>query len=134
MAPDQAKPDDRLTPDIIGGDVVRIGAVEMEVRYRPVSRTIDESWSAQAFARYESREFRLDDDGPIPDGVFRDDIVLLGVGTTWAPASSRMTVAFDLGASIYRDMDVLDAGGDEIVDTERVDPAFFLSARLEYRF
>lgn len=99
-----------------------------------VSREIDESWSARAFARYESREFRLDDDGPIPDGVFRDDIVLLGVGTTWAPASSRMTVAFDLGASIYRDMDVLDAGGDEIVDTEQVDPAFFLSARLEYRF
>lgn len=97
-----------------------------------VTKTIDDAWSVRLFARYEPRDFRLDDDGPIPDGALRDDEVLLGVGLAWAP-SQRATLDLTVGATVYRELETLDDDG-RTIEREQVDPALFVSARFLWEF
>lgn len=46
---------------------------------------IADAWSVVVFGLYESREFRLDDSGPLPDGVARDQRIPIGVGVVFRP-------------------------------------------------
>lgn len=96
------------------------------------TRRLDEQWSARLFARWEPRDFRLDKDGPIPGGVMRDDEVLMGLGFTWAP-SQRSSIDFVLGATVYRELETLDSGGNTL-RREEIDPAPFVSARFTWAF
>jgi hypothetical protein len=95
-------------------------------------RQLDEEWSARIFARWEPRDFRLDEDGPIPGGVLRDDEVLVGLGMTWAP-SQQSSLDFMLGATVYRELEVLNSSGDTL-RREQLEPAPFVSVRFTWAF
>ncbi|MFG0273806.1 MAG: DUF6268 family outer membrane beta-barrel protein [Phycisphaerales bacterium] len=96
------------------------------------TRALTEAWSARLFARWEPRDYRLADDGPIPDGVMRDDEVLMGLSLIWAP-SRRSSLDLTLGATVYRQIETLDDSGDTL-RREEVDPAPFVSARFTWAF
>jgi len=83
-------------------------------------------------AGFSGRDYRLDEDGPIPDGVLRDDRVFAGVGIEWTP-SSNVTALVGVGAVVWSNLETLDSGGSEIGD-EDGDPAPVISARVRILF
>jgi len=96
------------------------------------TRRLNDEWAARVFARWEPRDFRLADDGPIPDGVLRDEEVLVGVGLTWTP-SQRATLVLNLGATVYRELETLNDSG-RTIEREEADPAPYIGARFTWAF
>ena len=83
-------------------------------------------------AGFNGRDYRLDEDGPIPDGVLRDDRVFAGVGLEWKP-TGNVTALVGAGAVVWSNLETLDSGGSEIGD-EDGDPAAVVSARVRIVF
>lgn len=83
-------------------------------------------------AAFTSDEFRLDETGSIPDGVLRDDRVLLGIGARHEP-SEAVSLGLGIGAVVWSNIETLDASGSGIGD-EDGDPAPFITAHVEIRF
>ena len=81
---------------------------------------------------YSANEFRLDEDGPIADGVLRDDRFILGVGVAWEP-SENISATFGIGSVIYSEIETLTDNGDSIGD-EEADPAGFITGSVSILF
>ncbi len=112
-------------------------------RLRTVDRTIDirglelayqatEALELFVLAGWASREFRLDDDGANPGGVFREQRVPVLGGVTWtfAPQASLEVAA---GVDAWSSYEVLDSDGDELVDVD-ADPSLVGWLGLSVRF
>lgn len=76
-------------------------------------------------------EFRLDKDGPVPNGVARDEAIPLLLGLDWKPTRSFQLGAF-VGASLARDLELLDEAGDTVGEVD-VDTAPILGATLRWQ-
>jgi hypothetical protein len=81
---------------------------------------------------YEFRDFRLDEDGPIPGGVGRETRVPLVFGVSYAP-TRQISFEAGIGYAFAQEYEVLDSEGDR-VSREDVDPAALLQLRVAYRF
>ncbi len=78
---------------------------------------IDEAWSVFAEGGYASRDFRLDEDGPTPDGVLRERRIPVGAGVTYAPGpnfAAALRAGFAFGGSVEVD----DSDGDNLFDED----------------
>ena len=80
-------------------------------------------WSFGLAARYEKRRFRLDDDGPAPDGVGEDKAVPLALTATYAPGP-RFRFSVVAGAEIAGNLRLETRDGDRLA-SEDYDPAAF---------
>ena len=97
-----------------------------------LSYTPNERWRFSLGARYDRREFRLEDDNFVPDGIGRDEQVPVTFGVDYSP---EPTITFQLrvGAMVYQNLQVRDQNRNKLVDTG-VDPALFISGGLVLRF
>jgi hypothetical protein len=102
-------------------------SVELRLSYQA-----SEQVTLGAFAAFEPRAFRLDENGPVPDGVGRDWRVPVGLAATWSP-SPRVSFSLEGGAFVYTQLTLDDANGDEIREVEP-DIAPFILAQVEFRF
>jgi hypothetical protein len=89
-------------------------------------------WVFELAGGYEPRDFRLDEQGPLPDGVVSDTAFPFSVAATYAP-SGNMAITGEIGALLWRSFEVMDSGGNEISEPD-VDAAPFISLRLSYKF
>ena len=97
-----------------------------------LSYTPNERWRFSLGARYDRREFRLEDDNLVPKGIGRDEQVPVTFGVDYSP---EPTITFQLrvGAMVYQNLQVRDQNRNKLVDTG-VDPALFISGGLVLRF
>lgn len=81
---------------------------------------------------YQRRAYRLDDDGPAPDGVGRDDRLQVSVGVDWK-ISSQVRLDARVGAALYQEYDLIDEHGVQVTDRE-ADPTPFVGLELRFSF
>lgn len=83
-------------------------------------------------AEYQSRSFRLDDDGPIPDGVATDRAVPVAFYAEYTPRPG-VTLGASIGATLLHNVELIDDAGDKITDEDADPAAFFgLTARVAF--
>ncbi|RMH24906.1 MAG: hypothetical protein D6693_09580 [Planctomycetota bacterium] len=99
-----------------------------------LERTLAGPWFVTVRARYQPREYRLDDGAGslLADGVLRDDSVLLGVELGWRPRPG-VEAGLEAGVIAFQQLEVLDPTGEEVFD-DNADPTGFIAARLRLRF
>lgn len=78
------------------------------------------------------REFRLDDNGPVPDGVARDLGVPVVLTARWTP-TQQVTISAQAGAFVYRNLELKDANGDKITDLD-ADISPFVGVGVSFDF
>lgn len=83
-------------------------------------------------AEYVSRSYRLDDNGPIPDGMATDQRIPISVYAEYQPAPT-FSIGAAIGASVYSNIELLDSSGNDINDDD-VDTALFFSLNARIRF
>jgi hypothetical protein len=83
-------------------------------------------------AGFERRQFRLDDDGPLADGILTDGRVPLGIGLRWTP-TPRTVFAARVGAFVWQQYEFVDADDNEVLE-ENADPAAYLMLGFSVRF
>lgn len=81
---------------------------------------------------YNERNFRLDDDGFAPGGVFQDKSIDLRLGANWKPAPG-LEVTGGVGSELWRRFKISDSNGDRLRRVE-TDPTIVLYAGISYRF
>lgn len=91
-----------------------------------------ESFSYGVQAEYLSRSYRLDDNGPIPDGMATDRRVPVSVYAEYEPAPA-FSINAAVGASVYSNIELLDSSGDDITDDD-IDTSLFFSLTARIRF
>ena len=81
---------------------------------------------------YASRSFRLDEDGPLPDGMATDRRVPISVYADYTPTPA-VTVTARVGAAVLTNIELLDRNGDKTAD-EDFDPGVFfgINARIAF--
>jgi len=102
------------------------GGVRLRLAYAS-----SETWTFSADAGYEGREFRLDDDGPVPSGVLRETRLPVALGATWKPTTD-LSVRARAGMSFLQSVEIENASGDELADTD-LDAAPFVSLMISLR-
>lgn len=112
----------RLTTDREQGRGVGLGLV-----YTPT-----EQWTFSVGGGYEYREFRLDESGPLPDGVVRDSSFPVSLTAAYTP-NRNMSLAVEVGAALGQTFRILDTTGAEISEPD-VDPTLFLALQFGLSF
>lgn len=81
---------------------------------------------------WELREFRLDDDNVLPEGVVRDSRIPIGVSLDWKPCP-RAAISLTGGAIIWQEFRFDDRNGDRVSETN-TDPTPYigLSGRITF--
>ncbi|MEX2218103.1 MAG: hypothetical protein WD749_05025 [Phycisphaerales bacterium] len=97
-----------------------------------LSYTPLETLSFHVSGAYDMRDFRLDENGPIPGGVGRETRVPVTIGVTHTPIPQVVLMA-EVGVAFAQRLEVMNSGGDEIAD-EDLDPSALLRVSFTYRF
>lgn len=81
--------------------------------------------SLRAFARmaFDLRDFRLDKDSPIPDGVLRDESFPVSLGLEWQP-SPAATVVLQAGSAFGRSIELADRHGHALAESDTTGSTF----------
>lgn len=103
------------------------GKLGLAVTYKP-----DDAWALSVGASYDSRDFRLDRNGPVPGGVGRDTRVPVAFTAAYTP-TPRINLEATIGAHLAQNIEILNASGDSIADVD-ADPSMFLALRLGFSF
>jgi len=93
---------------------------------------LDDSWTLRVGGQYEFRDFRLDRDGPIPNGVARDRRAPFFVGARYAP-TKQIDIDVSAGVYFFQTFRVDDANGVKLEDTD-ADATPFLRIGFTYKF
>ncbi|MEM8834653.1 MAG: hypothetical protein AAGD00_02420 [Planctomycetota bacterium] len=80
----------------------------------------------------EFRNYRLDEDGPLPDGVVDDVRIPIEAGVIWSPAGG-LELELSGGAIVYQEFDIKTGSGRDFSEPE-TDPAGFISLALRWTF
>ena len=97
-----------------------------------LSYSLSQSWSLGIVARYENIEFRLDENGPTPGGVGRDQSIPMVATVNWNP---NPVVKLSVFAGIeFNGKLKLKNALDELVDESSYDPAPLFGATFKFRF
>ncbi len=83
-------------------------------------------------AQFDSRTFRLDDSGPIPEGVATDQRVPVAFFAEYNP-DANVTLGAQIGASLFNNIELFDAAGNELIDDD-ADPGVFVGINARIRF
>lgn len=97
-----------------------------------VTAKINDQWSAFFDGEFRSREFRLDEDNPLPDGVIRDRRFVVGAGVRYQPAPF-FDISLRGGAVVWQEFRVDNNNGDEQREIES-DPTPFIGLSATVRF
>ena len=98
-----------------------------------LTSAINEQFDAYLRGGYEGRSYRLDEDRSAePSAVLEDRAVFVGVGIGYRPIPN-LRIALEGGAAVYRELELRDAGGDELSE-EEVELAPYLGLTLRYTF
>ena len=81
---------------------------------------------------YNSREFRLEDDNLLPEGIVRDRRAQIGAGVRWQPAPF-VQVSLKGGAIVWSEFRVDDRDGNELRSID-ADPTGFVGLNAVIRF
>ena len=82
--------------------------------------------------QFDSRTFRLDEDGVIPSGVATDRRVPVAFFADYKPTPD-ITIGAQIGASLFNNIELFDAAGNDIIDDD-VDPGLFIGLTGQIRF
>lgn len=83
-------------------------------------------------AGFNDRQYRLDDTGFAPGGVFDDTAVHLLLGVDWKPVRG-LEVTAGVGSQVYRRFKIEDSNGNRLGRVE-TDPTLMLRAGVSYSF
>ena len=97
-----------------------------------LSYKLNDDWSFGVAGRYESIEFRLDDDGPAPGGVGRDKSIPLVFTANLTP-NKKLNFSVFMGLEFAGNLRIKDSM-DNTVDESDYDPAFLFGGTVEVRF
>lgn len=82
-----------------------------------IGKRFSEQLAVSVFGGYQNRDYRLDDDSLIPEGVLRDTRVPVGIELVWRP-SENVVFRFGGGAVVWQETTFDDEDGDEIGSDE----------------
>lgn len=85
-----------------------------------------------AFAGFESRDFRLDNEGANADGIGRDRRIPVGLGVDWSP-NPQISVDVIAGVDAWSQYTLDDSDGDEISEQDG-EVAPFIGAQIAFQF
>jgi len=97
-----------------------------------LSYKFNEHWKLALAGRYESDEFRLDDEGPAPGGVGRDQSFPLVVSGILEP-NDKTRFSLFVGAELGGELKLKDSFG-ETIDKTKYDPALIIGASFAVEF
>ncbi|MBL8763441.1 MAG: hypothetical protein JNM07_04145 [Phycisphaerae bacterium] len=126
--------DHALVVPIVGvdwkiGDDLRLASEGLGFR---LTKTLDSQWSISLAGRWELRDFRLRDDGPLPEGVVRDSRAPVEVALAWSP-SRAVTVRLAGGAIVWQEFRFDDREGNRVSeDNTRPTPFVGLTASIAF--
>lgn len=103
------------------------GGVGVRYTFKPTRQ-----WDLFGQARWVGREYRLDDDGPIPEGVARDQRFEVAAGARYN-FTPNIQVHGRAGVDFFNEIELLDRTGDQI-SSEDVDPSVVLGIGVTIRF
>lgn len=103
------------------------GGAGLEVEYQPNDR-----WDLGVAAAFRNYRFRLDRDGPVPNGIGEHREVPLVFRATWKP-DRRTAVDLFAGASFDGRLRVKDENDNTLISEDR-DPAWLLGVTVRARF
>jgi hypothetical protein len=92
----------------------------------------NERWTFLLAGEYQHRNFRLDRDGPLPDGVGRDRRIPVMLGVRFQ-ATPQLMIEGAVGEYFGQNLTIDDRDGNEIADVD-LDATPFLGLKLTYRF
>lgn len=91
-----------------------------------------ETWTFGVGTSYETREWRLDDEGVAPDGVAEDARVPIEFSAVWKP-SKRFSLTGTIGVDAWAEYSLYDKNGDRIGDVQ-ADPTVFAGIEAKLVF
>lgn len=93
---------------------------------------LTDEWTAVFSAGWELRDYRLDDDSVLPDGVVSDSRIPIGIGFEWRP-SPNITLNLNGGVVVWQEYEFHNDDGDDISETN-TDPAPYVGFSAQFRF
>jgi len=81
-------------------------------------------------ASFDIRQYRLEDDGPVPGGVFRDEEIKVSAGLDWQVTESGR-LGIEVGQVMWSEYTVLDGAG-SLVGQSEGDPTNYLGVSLTF--
>lgn len=94
--------------------------------------TIDDNWTLNIVGRYEQIDFRLDDEGPAPGGIGRDEVFPFVVGAEWSP-NPGTRLSFFVGGEFGGELELAGPTG-EVIERVDYDTALIGGAAFSLRF
>lgn len=91
-----------------------------------------DTWRLGIEGRYEQIDFRLNDEGPAPGGVGRDEVTPLVLSAEWSP-NRRTQIGLFAGAEFGGQLELADADGNTIA-TSDYDVPFIFGGNISLRF
>ena len=92
----------------------------------------NDRWSMTLEGEWDYSDYRLDEDGPVPNAIVRDERYPIGIGVRWTP-TELVRFRAGLGVDFWRHLEVADEDGTELTDTD-VDAAPFVGLQMTVRF
>jgi len=106
---------------------VLVEAAEIHIDYR-----VSESWNAGLLTVYDLRQYRLNDEGPLHGGAFRDEDIRAGATLGWK-ASDNVRIELEAGKVIWRETRFYDGQSGLIGEFETSSPTYLrLGLRLSF--
>lgn len=94
--------------------------------------TPEPQWTFRFGAWYESRNFRLSEHGPFPNGVGRESSVPVEAGLTFRPSRS-ISASVGIGVRLLQNYQVDNSSGDNLADFD-ANAGAYLKMELEWKF
>ena len=95
-------------------------AFELEGPEASASLALSDQLQARLGARYELRQYRLNENGPLAGGAFRDEEIRALAGLDWRPKPG-LECSLSVGRTLWREIDLRDTRGNELVNLEAAD-------------
>lgn len=107
---------------------------EFTTRYRNarISWQAAEQWTVFATADFQQHEYRLDEDAPTSEGIFRDRAIPLSLGATFAP-SKTFEITAGAGVNVSRQLTLDDKTGNR-VSKVKTDPSLVVFVSAAFKF
>ncbi|MBY0307187.1 MAG: TonB-dependent receptor [Phycisphaerales bacterium] len=97
-----------------------------------VTSAINDRWSFLIDGEYQRREFRLNDEAPLPEGIVRDSRAMIGVGVVYKP-TDKIELTARAGAVVWQEFRIDDRDGNQLA-TPNTDPApyIFIGGKINF--
>ena len=107
---------------------------EFTTRYRNarINWQAAEQWTIFATADFQQHEYRLDEDAPTSEGVFRDRTIPLSLGATFTP-SKQFEITAGAGVNVSRRMTLDDKTGNRVAQVKS-DPSLVVFVSAAFKF